>query len=72
MIKAKTNKGTEVYCYIHEDCGNNKGGFYVEICLNEDCDRFDDIVIHPSDCDCSNTTEVDNFIVNHIAKITDY
>lgn len=72
MIKSKTKKGTEVYCYIHEDCGDNKGGFFVEICLVEDGDRFDDMVVRQSDCDCTDRNEVEKFVESRIESINEY
>lgn len=72
MVTAKTKNGTEVYCYIHEDCGENKGGFFVEICLDEDGERYDDIVVHKNDCDCTDLKKVEKFVAGIIEKINEY
>lgn len=72
MVNSKTKKGTEVFCYIHEDCGSNKGGFFVEICLDENGDRFDDMVVHPSDCDCTDRNAVERYVESKVQNISEY
>lgn len=72
MIKAHTKKGTDVYLHIIKDCEYNKNGYYIEIYLNENDDRYDDFCIHETDCDCKNMNEVENFAKNFILNITDY
>lgn len=33
MIRAKTNKGTDIYISLCDDVGENKGGYYCEVIL---------------------------------------
>lgn len=74
---ARTGKGTPVHYDYIPDCGENTGGFYVEIYINDEqhCfegDRYDDMCVHPEDCDCSDNAAVEKYIKEEIAKIFNY
>lgn len=70
----KTGKGTTIYLAFNKDCGYNKGGYYVEIFLGDNCyfDCYDYFCIHTDDCDCSNMEEVEKFAENYVKTITEY
>lgn len=68
----KTGKGTKVYLSFIPDCGSNAGGWYVEIYLNEYGDRYDDLCIHPEDCDCSDWDAVEAEAERRVSEIMDY
>ncbi len=72
MMPAKTKKGTIVYLSFIPDCGSNVGGWYVEIYLDQDGDRYDDFCIHPDDCNCSNYNAVAEFAKKYVSSIKEY
>ena len=72
MITAHTAKYTRVYLDILPDCGENEGGYYVEIYLKPEGDRYDDFCIHPDDCDCNNWNEVVDYARYVISTIICY
>lgn len=74
---ARTGKGTPVHFDFIPDCGPNTGGNYVEIFINEpeygfEGDRYDDLCVHPEDCDCSDKSAVEKYIKEQIAQILNY
>ena len=71
-MEARTKKGTKVWLSFVPDCEYNKGGWYVEIYLNEYGDRYDDFCIHPEDCDCRNCSAVERFATEYVSSIEDY
>ena len=72
MIRAYTKKGREIYFVLNKDCDENKGGWWVEIYLDYNGDRYDDFCIHVEDCDCSNQDEVEKFAKEYISNINEY
>lgn len=68
----RTGRGTEVYLAFVPDVDPNKGGWYVEIYLNESGDRYDDFCIHPGDCDCTNDLEVQEYARKYVESIKEY
>jgi hypothetical protein len=71
-LEAQTAKGTKVFCCINKDCKENEGGYWVEICLDEDLERYDDFCIHPCDCDCNDYDAVEKYVVSYVSKIAEY
>ena len=53
MIKVETKNGVMLYISLCDDCGENTGGYYCEVSLNENgVFEFDNFVIHKEDLDC--------------------
>ena len=71
-MEAVTKKGTRVYLAFVDDCEDNEGGYFVEIYLHEDGDRFDYFCIHPEDCDCSDVDAVERYAIEYVSSIEDY
>lgn len=74
---ARTGKGTPVYFRATPDCGENTGGHYVEIYTYSpnygfDGDRYDDLCVHPKDCDCKDEKALEDYIRKEVSKITEY
>lgn len=74
---ARTGKGTPVRFEYFPDCGTNEGGFYVQIYMRDEQygfwgDPYDNICVHPDDCDCGDMDAVEKYIKREIAKIQDY
>lgn len=72
MITATTGKGTKVWVHAIEDVDPNKGGYYCEIYLNPNEDRYDDFCIHREDCDLTNDIDVREFIEEYVSQIVEY
>lgn len=72
--KFRTALGTEVRVSFVEDCGDNIGGYYCEIYLNNEDDRCDDFVISKEQVAEVNNDwyELENIALKHISTITDY
>lgn len=52
MITVQTKNGVNLYITLTADCGENTGGYYCEVYLNEDdlgVFEFDNFVIHNDD-----------------------
>lgn len=53
MYKVYTNNGVALYISLCDDVEPNKGGYYCEVCLDEDgISEFDNFVIHKEDLAC--------------------
>lgn len=53
MIKATTKNGVELFITLCDDCDENKGGYFCQVYLDEDCSEdYDYFVIHKEDLDC--------------------
>jgi hypothetical protein len=53
MIKVQTKNGVELFITLCDDCGNNKGGYYCEVSLDENgVFEYDNFVIHKEDLEC--------------------
>lgn len=53
MIKTTTKNGVSLFISLCDDVEPNKGGYYCEVYLDEDCnEEFDNFVIHKEDLDC--------------------
>lgn len=72
MITATTAKGTKVYVSLCNDVGENKGGYYCEVYLNDDCDNpIDNFVIHADDL-VHLYCRVEDAVYEYINGITEY
>ena len=51
MITVKTKNGVNLYIALTDDCGENTGGYYCQVYLEDDVDsfEFDNFVIHNDD-----------------------
>lgn len=72
MIRAKTNKGTDIYISLCDDVGENKGGYYCEVYLNEDEDAIDNFVIHIEDILENPLMPIENFVKEWAKGINEY
>jgi hypothetical protein len=55
MIKVETKNGVMLYITLCDDCGENKGGYYCEVSLDEDgVFEYDNFVIHNEELECTN------------------
>ena len=72
MITCITGRGTDVSLAFVPDCGENAGGYYVEVYLDASGDRHDDFCIHPNDSDCDDIDAVEQYARNYMSEITDY
>ena len=70
MVEAKTKDGQIVHCCINDDCEPNEGGYYVEICLDCDLERWDYFCVHPNDCDCSDIGAVEDYVRQYVSNLT--
>ena len=53
MYKVYTKNGIALFISLCDDVEPNKGGYYCEVYLDEDCiSEFDNFVIHKEDLDC--------------------
>lgn len=53
MIKVLTRNGVELFITLCDDCDENKGGYFCQVYLDEDCSEdYDYFVIHKEDLDC--------------------
>ena len=53
MYKVYTKNGIALFISLCDDVEPNKGGYYCEVYLDEDCiTEFDNFVIHKEDLDC--------------------
>lgn len=53
MIKVLSKNGVELFITLADDCGENKGGYFCRVYLDEDCSEdYDYFVIHKEDLDC--------------------
>ena len=53
MYKVYTKNGIALFISLCDDVEPNKGGYYCEVYLNEDCiSEYDNFVIHKEDLDC--------------------
>ena len=53
MIEVKTKNGVPLFISLCDDVEPNKGGYYCEVYLDDDCiEDFDNFVIHKEDLDC--------------------
>ena len=53
MIEVKTKNGVELFITLCDDCGDNKGGYFCQVYLDEDCSEdYDYFVIYKEDLDC--------------------
>ena len=70
MIEARTKDNQVVYCCVTPDCGPNKDGYYVEICLDCDLEMYDYFCIRPEDCDCSDMNKVNEYVKNYVSEMS--
>lgn len=72
MISARTKRGTAVWVHAIPDLEPNENGYYCEIYLNPNGDRYDDFCIHKGDCDLTNDIDVREFIKEYVSQIIEY
>ena len=68
MISARTKNGTKVYVSLCDDLGENKGGYYCEVYLDEDSDSIDNFVIHADWLEDYTIEECVNAYINSIIE----
>lgn len=62
--------GNSIYVSTTPDCGTNKGGFFCQVYADESLNyEIDDFGVHPTDCDCTNENEVEEFIENYVGRL---
>ena len=50
MITVMTKNGVKLFISLTDDCGDNKGGYFCQVYLDEnDCFEYDNFVIHRDD-----------------------
>ena len=55
MIKVLTKNGVELFITLCDDCDENKGGYFCQVYLDEDCSEdYDYFVIHKEELECTN------------------
>lgn len=53
MIEVKTKNGVELFITLCDDIDDNKGGYFCQVYLDEDCSEdYDYFVIHKEDLEC--------------------
>ena len=53
MIKVQTKNGVELFISLLDDIGENAGGYFCQVCLDEDGEQeYDYFVIHIEDLNC--------------------
>lgn len=73
MIKVQTKNGVDLFITLCDDCGENKGGYFCQVYLDEDCSEdYDNFVIHKEDLDCyENKDEFIQILCEEYAKNVD-
>ena len=55
MIEVKTKNGVELFITLADDCGENKGGYFCRVYLDENIrNDYDYFVIHKEELECTN------------------